>query len=57
MDEIEVINILKRCSYKKTDRVLKSPGLLFAANWSYLANPWPGLTYMCKAKYKIFGYR
>ena len=57
MDEIEVINILKRCSDKKAERVIKSPVFLFAAICSYLAHSWPGLKYMCKAKYKILGNR
>ena len=38
MDEIELINILKRYSDKKTDREIKSPAFSFsAAIWSYLA--------------------
>ena len=57
MDEIEVINILKRCSDKKTQRVIKSLAFLFAAIWSQLADSWPGLKYMCKTKYKTFGNR
>ena len=53
MDEIEVINILKRCSDKKTERVIKSPVFLFsAAIWSHLADSWLGLNFMCKEKYK-----
>ena len=51
MDEIEVINVLKRYSNKK--RVIKSPVFLFsAAIWSYLAHSWSGLNCMCKVKYK-----
>ena len=57
MDGIEVINILKRCSVKKTKRVIKSPAFLFAAIWSQLAHSWPGLKYICKAKYKTLGNR
>ena len=61
MDEIEVTNILKRCSDKKAQRerkrVVKSPAFLFAAIWSCLAHSWPGLKYMCKAKYKTLGNR
>ena len=52
MDEEELIYILKRCSDKKTERVIKSPAFLFAVIWSYLAHSWPGLKHMCKAKYK-----
>ena len=56
MDEIEVINIFKRYSDKKTERVTRSPVFLFsAAIWSHLAHSWPGLNYMCKAKYKKLG--
>ena len=54
MNEVEVINILKRYSDKKT--AINSPTLLFsAAIWLHLANPWPGLNYTCKAKYKTLG--
>ena len=52
MDETEIINILKQCSAKKAEKVIKSPAFLFAAIWSHLAHSWPGLKYMCKAKYK-----
>ena len=53
MDEIEVINILKQYRDKETERVIKSPALLFSAViWSYLVYSWPILNYMCKAKYK-----
>ena len=56
MDEIKVINILKQYSDKKTERMIKSPWFLFiSAIWSYLAHYWPGLNYMCKAKYKTLG--
>ena len=51
MDEIEVINILKQCSDKQAETVVKS-ALLFAAIWSYLAHYWPGLKYLCKTKYE-----
>ena len=55
MDEIDVINILKRYKDKK-DRVIKSPAFLFsAAIWSHLAHSWPGLNYMCKAKCNTLG--
>ena len=58
MDEIDVINILKRYIDKKTDRVIKSPAFLVsAAVWSHLAHSWPGLNNMCKAKYKKLGNR
>ena len=52
VDEIQVINILKRCSDKKAERerVIKSPAFLFVAIY-------PGLKYMCKAKYKTLGNR
>ena len=37
MDEIEIINILKRCNDKKTERVVKLPAFLFSADvWSQL---------------------
>ena len=56
MIEVEVINIFKRYSGKKTERMTKSIMFLFsAAIWSHLAHYWPGLTYMCKAKYKTLG--
>ena len=56
MDEIEVINILKRYSDKKTKRVIKLPVFLFSATiLSHLAYSWPDLNYMCKAKYKTLG--
>ena len=45
MDEIEVINILKRYSDKKRDRVIKLAALLFAAIWSHLAHSC--LVHMC----------
>ena len=50
MNEIEVKNILQRCSDKKTERALKLPAFLFAAIWSHLVHSWPGLKYLCKAK-------
>ena len=53
MDEIEVINILKRYSDKKTVREIKLPASSFSAViWSYLAHSWSGLNCMCNAKYK-----
>ena len=53
MDETKIINILKRYSDKKTERVIKSPDFLFSASlWPHLAHSWPGLNYMCKTKYK-----
>ena len=55
MDEIEATNILKRCNAKKT--VIKSPAFLFVAIWSNLSHSWPGVNYICKAKYKTFGNR
>ena len=58
MDEIEVINVLKRNSDKKTERVMKSPTFLFStAIWSYLAHSLSGLNYMCKATCKTLGNR
>ena len=57
MDEIEVINILKRCSDKKAERLIKSAAFLFAAIWLHLAHSWSGVKYMCKAKYKTLGNR
>ena len=53
MDEIDVTNVLKRYSNKKTEKMVKPPAFLFsAAIWSYLAYSQPGLNYMCKQKYK-----
>ena len=53
--EVEVIDIFKRYSDKK-NRVVKSLAFLFsAAIWSHLEHPWPGLNYMCKAKYITLG--
>ena len=57
MDRIEVINILKGCSDKKAEKVIKSPPFLFATIWSYLAQSWSGLKYKCKAKCKTLGNR
>ena len=58
MDEIEVIKILKQCSDKKTKRMIKSLAFLFSvATWSHLVHSWPGVKYMCKAKYKTLGIR
>ena len=58
MDEIEVINISKRYSDKKTGRVIKSPAFLFsAAICSHLAHSPPVLNHMCKTKYKTLGNR
>ena len=56
MDEVAVTNILKRYSDKKTEGVIKSPEFLFSvAIRSHLAHSWPGLNYMCKAKYQTLG--
>ena len=55
--EIEIIKILKRSSDSKTERMIKAPAFLFATIWSNLAHSWPGLKYMCKAKYKTLGNR
>ena len=56
MNEIEVINIFKRYSYKKTEGVIKSPAFLFRAEiLSRLAHPCPGLRYMCEVKYRTLG--
>ena len=53
IDEMEVINILKRIRDKKTDRVTKSPAFLFSTTiWSHLAHSWPGVNYTCKVKCK-----
>ena len=53
MDKIEVINVLKQYSNKKTERVIKSKVFLFGATiWSYLARCWPVLNYMCKKNIK-----
>ena len=44
MDEIEVINILKRYSDEKTERVIKYPAFLFSSGIrSHSAHSWPGL--------------
>ena len=52
MNEVEVINIFKRYSDKKKERLIKSPSFLFSTMiWSHLAHSWPGINYMCKAKY------
>ena len=38
------------------ERAIKLPAFLFsAAIWLHLAHSWPGLNYMCKAKYKTLG--
>ena len=58
IDEIDVKNILKRYIDKKTETVIKSQTerqrefLFSAATYSHLAHSWPGLNYMCKARYK-----
>ena len=57
MDEIEVINILKGCSDKKAERLIKSAAFLFAAIWLHLAHSWSGVKCMVKAKYKTLGNR
>ena len=54
---MEVINILKRCSNKKTERVMKASAFLVTAIWSQLAHSWYGLEYMCKAKYRTLWNR
>ena len=43
LNQIEVINILKACSDKKTGRLIKSPAFLLATMWSHSAYSWPGL--------------
>ena len=56
MDKTEVINILKRYSDKKTERMIKSLEFLFSdVLQSHLTYSWPGLHYMCKTKYKTLG--
>ena len=56
MNELEVINICKRYSYKKTEGVIKSPVCLYRAEiLSRLALPCPSLCYMCEAKYRTLG--
>ena len=60
MNEVEIINIFKRYSDKKIERVIKSivksPAFLFSvAIWSHLAHSCPGLNYMCKLKYETLG--
>ena len=59
IDEIEIINILKQPSAKKTERerVIKVPAFLFVAIWSQLVHSWPGLTYMGKSKHKTLENR
>ena len=57
MNEIEVVNILKQCSDKKIDKVIKIPRFLYAAIWPHLTHSWPRLKHMYKAKYKTLGYR
>ena len=53
IDEIEVTNVLKRYSDKKVERMIKSSAFLCSAViWSYLAHSWPGLNFLCKARYK-----
>ena len=53
MNEIEVINILKRSSDKKIKIKIKSRAYLFSSVfWLLLSHSWPDLNYMCKAKYK-----
>ena len=54
MNEVEALNIFKHYSDKKT--VVKPPAFLFSTMiWSHLEHFWPGLNYMCKAKYKTIG--
>ena len=56
MNEVEVIIIFKRYSDKKKERVIKAPALLFSpAILSHLTHSWPGVNYVCKAKYKTLG--
>ena len=59
MNEIEVINILKRYTDKKErERVIKSSQLLFTASiWSHLTHSRPVLNDMCRANYKTLGNR
>lgn len=63
MNEIEVINILKRYTDKKErererQRVIKSSQLLFTASiWSHLTHSRPVLNDMCRANYKTLGNR
>ena len=52
MGDIEVISTLKHCSDTKRDRVIKSPGFLFAAIWLHLTHSLLGLKYMCKSNTK-----
>ena len=48
----------KRCSDKNIERVIKAPAFFFVAKvWSHLPHSWPGLKYMCKAKYKTLENR
>ena len=55
-NEIEVVNVLKRCSEKKREKVIKLPVFLLSAEkWSYLVHPWSSLNYTCKAIYKALG--
>ena len=56
MVDIEAINVLKRYSDKKTERVIKSLAFLFSvAIWSYLVHSWSGLNYRYKTKYETLG--
>ena len=49
-----VINIFKQYSDKKT--VIKLPAFLFSGLISsHLPHSWPGLNYICKAKYETIG--
>ena len=46
MTEIEVVSILKQCSDKKIDKVIKIPRFLYAAIWPHLTHSWPGLKHI-----------
>ena len=46
MTEIEVVSILKQCSDKKIDKVIKIPRFLYAAIWPHLTHSWPGLKHV-----------
>ena len=54
MDEVQVIDNLRRHSNKKAER-LPSVFLFSAAIWSHSAHSWPGLHYMCKEVYETLG--
>ena len=54
MDEVQVIDNLRRHSNKKAER-LPSVFLFSAAIWSHSAHSWPGLHYMSKEVYETLG--